>query len=209
MSVISERAFAFCSSLKYAVISAESLTVEDEAFFSCRALDTLLVKNNGGATVSDSAFKDAKIQFAGAIVNENEDAEANLTVKYVYEDGSEAAETVVKPVKFGKTESVVSPAVEGYTPDRLTVTETLYGKDLEVSVTYKKNETPAETSETTTAPADKDEKSKSPVTLILTIVLFAAVVAGIVFLAISYSKSGKNDGKKASKSNKNTSSKKK
>ncbi len=202
VTAISERAFAFCSSLKYAVISGTGLTIENEAFYSCRSLETLLVKNISDALVSESAFKDAKIKFSDATVNETEGAAATLTVSYVYEDGAEPEWTESQTVEFGKSASLVSPAKAGYKADKLTVTETLYGKDIEVTVTYKKDEVPAETSAVTTAPAKNNENSKSPVTLIFTIVLFAAVVAGIIFLAVSYSKSGK-------KSEKNGANKKK
>ena len=61
-----------------------------------------------------------------------------LTIKYVYEDGSEAAETHTENVEFGKGYSVTSPDVVGYTPDKLTVTGTMPASNVEVTVTYTK-----------------------------------------------------------------------
>ena len=61
-----------------------------------------------------------------------------LTINYVYEDGSEAAETHTEDVEFDKTYSVTSPNVEGYTPDKAKVEGEMPASNVEVTVTYTK-----------------------------------------------------------------------
>jgi LPXTG-motif cell wall-anchored protein len=63
----------------------------------------------------------------------------NLTVKYQYEDGTEAANPVNSTVKFGDSYNVPSPAIEGYTPDLALVAGVMPAKDVEVLVTYRTN----------------------------------------------------------------------
>ena len=61
-----------------------------------------------------------------------------LTIKYVYEDGSKAAETHTENVEFGTAYSVTSPDIVGYTPDNSTVAGTMPASNVEVTVTYTK-----------------------------------------------------------------------
>ena len=57
-----------------------------------------------------------------------------LTVKYVYENGEEAAQTYEEVITDGAYE-VDSPIIEGYEPDHYTVSDTI-NKDTEITVTY-------------------------------------------------------------------------
>ena len=57
-----------------------------------------------------------------------------LTVKYVYENGEEAAPTYEETVTDGAYE-VDSPIIDGYEPDHYTVSDKIE-KDTEVIVTY-------------------------------------------------------------------------
>ena len=68
-----------------------------------------------------------------------------LTVNYVYADGSEAAKSHTESVEEGAAYSVASPSIEGYTPDKATVTGTMGKADVTVKVTYAKNPTPKHT----------------------------------------------------------------
>ena len=68
-----------------------------------------------------------------------------LTVNYVYADGSEAAKSHTESVEEGAAYSVASPSIEGYTPDKATVTGTMGKAAVTVKVTYAKNPTPKHT----------------------------------------------------------------
>ena len=59
-----------------------------------------------------------------------------LTIKYVYEDGSEAATTHTEQLKKDAEYSVTSPVISGYTADEVTVAGTMPAENREVTVTY-------------------------------------------------------------------------
>ena len=63
----------------------------------------------------------------------------NLTVNYVYEDGSEAATTHTETVDFEKDYRVPSPSITGYTPNEEVVSGTMPAEDVTVTVTYTAN----------------------------------------------------------------------
>ncbi len=63
----------------------------------------------------------------------------NVTVKYVFADGTKAADTKTVPTEYGKTYSVGSPAVTGYTADTAVVSGTVYLEDVSVTVRYTAN----------------------------------------------------------------------
>ena len=67
-----------------------------------------------------------------------------LTINYLFEDGTEAAQQHVEEVKSGKPYSVESPVIEGYTPDFAVIEGTMPSTDLSFDVIYKKEETPVE-----------------------------------------------------------------
>ena len=60
-----------------------------------------------------------------------------LTVKYQYQDGSQAAEDVVYQYPAGFAYDVPSPEIAGYQPDKQTVAGTMPGHALEDLVTYR------------------------------------------------------------------------
>ena len=62
-----------------------------------------------------------------------------LTVKYVYENGTDVAAAHTESVTYNSSYSVTSPAVTGYTADKLTVSGTMPAENVEVTVTYKAN----------------------------------------------------------------------
>ena len=62
-----------------------------------------------------------------------------LTVKYVYEDGTEAENTHTESVVYGAAYSVASPEKEGFTPDAAAVSGTMPADNVTVTVTYKTN----------------------------------------------------------------------
>ncbi len=62
-----------------------------------------------------------------------------LTVNYVYADGTQAHEPYTQALRAGKTYSVPSPTIDGYTADKLTVSGTMGDKDVEFTVIYNVN----------------------------------------------------------------------
>ena len=65
-----------------------------------------------------------------------------LTITYVGPEGDTgfvAPETYVKELGFGEEYMVVSPTVEGYTPDKQDVSGAAEDQDINVTVTYTKN----------------------------------------------------------------------
>ncbi len=62
-----------------------------------------------------------------------------VTVHYVLEDGTKAAESHSETFAYGSDYSIVSPAVSGFVPDMPTVTGTVNG-DMEITVTFAKAE---------------------------------------------------------------------
>ena len=65
-----------------------------------------------------------------------------LTIKYVYEDGTVAAKTYTATYQKGKTYSVTSPVLDGYTASEKVVKGTMPGNDLTVTVTYTRSSVP-------------------------------------------------------------------
>ena len=59
-----------------------------------------------------------------------------LTIQYQYEDGSQAAEPVVKTYEAGAAYQVVSPVIGGFYTDQAIVSGTMPDKDLTITVTY-------------------------------------------------------------------------
>ncbi|MBQ7383589.1 MAG: leucine-rich repeat protein [Clostridia bacterium] len=169
-------AFAFCSSITDAAVLA-SIDIPEGTFFNCRSLDKLLL--NAAITedmVADTAFKGCEIGFDEASSTESKTAAASVTVKYVDTDGNEMAETTVQEnIAYGDSYSIVSPAIDGYTADKLTVSGYVYGTDESVTVTYTKDEVV----ETEPVEEDKEDKEITPTTII------AIVVLGVVLVGIA------------------------
>ena len=65
--------------------------------------------------------------------------EYNLTINYVYEDGSEAAETYTEVLDYNEAYNVTSPEITGYTADKLVVSGTMPAEEVEVTVIYTIN----------------------------------------------------------------------
>ena len=61
-----------------------------------------------------------------------------LTINYVYEDGSKAAETHTETLAYEAEYSVVSPEIEGFTADKTTVAGTMPAADVTETVTYSR-----------------------------------------------------------------------
>ncbi|MCF2665034.1 InlB B-repeat-containing protein, partial [Oscillibacter valericigenes] len=70
-----------------------------------------------------------------------------LTIHYVYADGSEAAPDYTDTLYYEEAYNVTSPSpsITGYKPDKATVSGTMPAKDVEVTVTYTKDESQTKT----------------------------------------------------------------
>lgn len=64
--------------------------------------------------------------------------EYTVSIKYLYEDNSEAAPTHTETLPVGSNYEVTSPEVENYTPDITKVTGTIIDSDVEYIVYYKR-----------------------------------------------------------------------
>ena len=62
--------------------------------------------------------------------------EYTLTIKYVYENKSTAADTYTRSIKYKDSYNVESPLIAGYNPDKGTVSGTMPATNLEVEVVY-------------------------------------------------------------------------
>ncbi len=87
--------------------------------------ESILIDNTGDS---------ANILYAVWVENE-----FKLTIKYVYEDGTEAAKEHTATVMVGQGYNVASPTITGYTPDKATVSGTMPAEDVTVTVTYTAN----------------------------------------------------------------------
>lgn len=65
-----------------------------------------------------------------------------ITIHYIYEDGSKAAEDYKKDFHEGDEFEVPSPEIEDYTPDQTVVKDTVGNEDKEYFVRYKTNKVP-------------------------------------------------------------------
>ena len=63
-----------------------------------------------------------------------------LTILYVYQDGTEAAETYTEVLHFGDEYSVESPVINGYYTNKKKVEGTMPARDVTVTVIYVKNQ---------------------------------------------------------------------
>ncbi len=61
-----------------------------------------------------------------------------VTIKYIYEDGTEAAESYIEELEEGSDYSVISPNIDGYEPDHSRVEGAVIDKDIEHIVIYHK-----------------------------------------------------------------------
>lgn len=77
--------------------------------------------------------------FQKEIIPEPELKEYTLTINYLYENGEQAAPTLVKSILENTTYSVISPDIEGYTPNQEKVSGVLENNKV-IDVIYTKDE---------------------------------------------------------------------
>lgn len=197
---VGERAFAYCTSLESVIITGTIAELRAETFKNCTALKALICHTSITADkVSDSAFNGAALDFSKATLTDSADGSSVVTVRYLYEDNSEAAPTVTETVPYGEEYKIGSPAIDGYTASLSQVVGTADGAAHDHSVTYKVAEAQTEAITETEKPAE-EEKEPVTATTIIAIVVMALVLIGIAvgaFLLIRSDKKSKNGSKKA------------
>ncbi len=196
---IGERAFANCSSLKDAFIMAQISSIEPMTFMGCSALEELYFHDSvKGIEPAADAFEGASINKDSATFLAESSGEVTLTVKYVYEDGSEAAESRVLKLQRGDSYSEISPSIDGFTANKLSVSGVISG-DAEEVVTYiaaaTETEAVTEPAEEETEEAPAKEKEPVNVGTIITIVIFGIVIGAIIVLAVILMRSDKKTNK--------------
>ena len=199
---VGARAFAFCGSLK-SVHVLGSADIKAETFYNCGALETVVF----GASitedkVSPDAFKNTSFNYSKAQIAADPNTIVNVTIKYVYEDGTAAADDkVFEGLKIGDAYTQNSPELEGYTADKLTVSGNAPAVDSVVTVTYKKNEVVTEEVVTEEA-VETPEEEKDPVSNAIFLGVMVVLIAGICVGAYLLMRSNKKNEEKARNQNK-------
>ena len=191
---LGERAFAYCSSLETALILGNVDSIGEWCFRGCSSLENATF-NTGIVEdkIADKAFDGAGIDYSDVKFTKSADAKATLTVNYVDEDGAPVEDTYVEEdIGYGERYKVVSPEIEGYTADRLTVSGMMEGEDVNVTVTYTKDEVeeeePAEdeaaAEDTETEEEKVEEEPKSKTMLIISVVILGVFVVAIFVASV-------------------------
>ena len=195
VTAIQENTFAYCYNLKSAILMGENLTVGANAFRNCRSLTNVVVR----PSVNTALFNEAAgIEDASKIsvkASDNATGTATITIRYM-KDGAEI-NTVVKTLDLYATLTEPTPAIEGYTADKNSVTVTGSAVDETIVVTYTPN-APAETEPVESTPQTPEvtepEEEKNPISSIIAIVIMVLVLAGIGVGAFFLIRSDKKKG---------------
>ena len=98
-----------------------------------------LTRTDTDAAARSTTFTNTRIVTPGPGPGPEEDY--TLTVYYIYEDGTTAAETVVETHNEGDNYNVPSPAIPGYTPSIPVVNGVMPAHDVVVTVIYTRPDT--------------------------------------------------------------------
>lgn len=204
---IGARAFAHCSSLKTVDIDATLERIEAWTFKGCKSIDklTMYEANDGNVTVDSTAFEGCSVKSIEDVkYSKTTGGKKLLTIKYVFEDGTEAAEPYIEEMVKNESYEKGSPAIEGYQPDVAVVKGNL-SDDKEITVVYteivEETEAVEEEEAETEAPTVEEPKSKTGNILALVFmgVVILAIVGLVIFMAISNKKAAQKNGKNAKK----------
>ena len=196
LTALGERAFLSCGKLETVQILGTVSELGDRVFANCKSLENLLIRPEVKAlTPAATAFENCKLTgLEAAKETTSNDGSSVITIKYVDQSGNELAPTKELKLALGATYSEVSPVLEGYKCDSLTVTGTASGSDETVTVTYIAEKVEPETVESDTTAEDEGEGFGA--TDLVAIIIFAVVIIGIgVFAFILIRSDKKNAGK--------------
>ncbi len=206
VTAIGQRAFLACGALEDAIIMAQITEIKSLTFKNCKSLKTLCFHETQRelSSIAPDAFDGAAIGFGAAQFTASTTGAATLTVKYEYEDGTEAAPTYTKEFIRGESYDVASPAIEGFTASQEKVAGTI-SADTAVTVTYKAN-APAEEApepEVDDTKEPEEEPKKITVGTVIALVILGIVIVGIVVLAVFMMRSDKKPGQNSADGKKN------
>ena len=195
LTELGERAFLSCGKLETVQMLGAVSALGDRVFANCASLENLLVRPEvKELTPAATAFENCKLAgLEGAKETTSDDGSSVITIKYVDQEGNELAPAKKLKLALGATYSEVSPVIEGYKCDRLTVTGTANGSDEAFTVTYIAEKVETEPIESDT---DVENEGGFGVTDLVAIIIFAVVIIGIgVFAFILIRSDKKNAGK--------------
>ena len=226
---VGDSAFEGCSSLTVAKLPATLTDMGDRVFFSCGKLETVQILGNikaigneafancisleklllnpalSGLVPAENAFENCKIDIKNATFTTSEDGSCVITIKYLDESGNQLSDPKALTLALGSSYSEVSPVIEGYTADILTVTGTANGTDEVITVTYKSNQVETESVESETEPEEDDGFTATD---LVAIIIFTVVVVGIGVFAFVLIRSDKKNANKSGTVRKNDNGKK-
>ena len=191
---IGQRAFLSCGALEDAIIMAQITEIKSLTFKNCKSLKTLCFNEAQKelANIAPDAFEGAALNFALAQFTTSTSGKATLTIKYVYEDGTEAAPTYTQEFVRGEDYSIGSPTIEGYIADFGKITGSILS-DTTHTVTYKADVPDEGTPTPEETPRVEQVEEKEPITVgtVVALVILGVVIVGIIVLAIIMMKADK------------------
>ncbi len=202
ITTISEHAFAYCYNMKSAIIMGAPLAIKSKAFENCHALERIVVRTSVDKNLPAEAFVGINPEKL-PIVEQSDNATGSSKVTITYMKDGIAINKVEKTLDLYATLTEPTPAIEGYTADKTSVTVTGTAVDQSITVTYTKN-APVETEPVETTPAETEpEEEKNPVSSIIAVVIMVLVLAGIGVGAFFLIRSDKKKGNKGGTVRKN------
>lgn len=183
VETLGARTFFNCRSLTAVYLNAALQSIEQDAFTNCTSLTDLYV--SGDLTAWAPTAADGNGAFTSLTAEPfNYGETATLTIEYVYEDGSEAAESYVAEIGFASPYQRTSPEIAGFETADAEVSGLLFGADRTVQVVYTAIEGYEESeSETETEGTPSEEKEQNPVTAVIWIIVLVLIIGGIVVAA--------------------------
>jgi hypothetical protein len=179
VETIGAHAFSSCKSITVAAVLSD-VEIREQTFFNCISMkDLFLSPDITEEMVADSALEGCPITFDDHKDKAGDTLSTDVTVKYLYEDGTEAAEAFNKSYEFGEDYSVVSPTIDGYTADELSIGGYADGHDVEKTVTYTKN---PEVTDVIEEEVDEPFSAKDAIPIIILVVLLAGIAVAAVLI---------------------------
>lgn len=177
---IGASAFSSCKSITVAAVLS-AVEIPEDAFFNCISMkDLFLNPDITEEMIADSALEGCSITFDDHKDKAGDTLVSNVTVKYVYEDGTEIEDTLFnKSYEFGENYNIVSPTIDGYTAEELSISGYADGHDVEKTIKYTKN---PEVTEVVEEEADEPFTAKDAVPIIILVVLLIGIAVAAVLI---------------------------
>ena len=175
---IGEAAFSSCKSITVAAVLSE-VKIPEEAFFNCISMEDLFLNPEiTEEMIAESALAGCPVSFDEHEDQAGDTLVSNVTVTYVYEDGTEIEDTLVqKSYEFGENYNIVSPAIDGYTAEELSISGYADGHDVEKTIKYTKNPE-------VTDVAEEEEEEPFTAKDAIPIIILGVLLIGIAVAAV-------------------------